>query len=81
LTEVISAPQMKDLLPDFGWYSYLGVLRARFAVDERGLALLLVVALPLVECLSRDTKMAAGLRNVAGFFGMVENTELPSAVS
>ena len=78
--EVIVAAEVKNLLFDVGRHPQLRVLRARLAVNESRLASLRVGAFPLVEELSRDAKIAAGLRDVAELLGVIENAELSSDI-
>jgi hypothetical protein len=59
LTEMISAPQVKNLLFNMDGSAQFRVLGARLAVDERSLAISLESLLPLIESLARDTKRAA----------------------
>jgi hypothetical protein len=53
----------------------LGILRAGLAVDESALAVTRISILPLVKSLTRDTKIAASLRDVAALFGVVQDSK------
>jgi hypothetical protein len=50
------------------------LLISLLAVDEGAFAVALVGALPLVESLARDTKIAARPRDIAALFSVVEMT-------
>jgi hypothetical protein len=63
---------VKDLLFDMSGGAKLGVFRAGFGVNQAGLALLLISPLPLIEGLSGDAEVSAGIGYVLGLFSVIE---------
>lgn len=75
LTQMVVGTQVDNQLLHMHWNSDLGVLRIRFAVDQRLFAFPFIILFPLLVCFSGNAKVPAGFGNIAELLSVLQDIE------